>query len=395
MKLLLVTERYWPEIGAAPSRLTNMSEGLKSEGVDIEILTCLPNYPKGKIFDNYRGHFSQNDSHNGINILRYWVYATVSKRPIKRIFNMFSFAITLWSFLFKKKRIRSYDKVIIQTPSLVVAASALTLFKKLYGKKCILNVSDLWPLTAFDMGAMTKECKSYKFMSILEKYLYKNADAVMCQSQESIDYISKIIPKQNYFLYRNLQRYSISNAKIKKHTPVKLVYAGLLGVAQNILELIENIDFKRINAELHIYGGGNQEECIKEYLKNKDLNIYYHGILDKKYMADELKKYDASIVPLATHITGAVPSKIFDLMLVGLPILFCGGGEGAYIINKYNLGLVSEPGDYNALSNNISKLNGMSEKEYFLLSQNCINASKGDFDFNSQITKCLHFIEQI
>ena len=50
MKILIVAERYWPEVGAAPSRLANMAEGLKENGCDVEVLTGLPNYPKGKIF---------------------------------------------------------------------------------------------------------------------------------------------------------------------------------------------------------------------------------------------------------------------------------------------------------------------------------------------------------
>ena len=55
MKILIVSFYYTPEIGAAPSRITNMAEGLQREGFDVDILSCLPNYPKGKIFDGYRG----------------------------------------------------------------------------------------------------------------------------------------------------------------------------------------------------------------------------------------------------------------------------------------------------------------------------------------------------
>ena len=53
MKILIVSERYWPEVGAAPSRLVNMAEGLHARGCDVDVLTSLPNYPKGRIFDGY------------------------------------------------------------------------------------------------------------------------------------------------------------------------------------------------------------------------------------------------------------------------------------------------------------------------------------------------------
>ena len=58
MKILLVSFYYSPEVGAAPTRIANMAEGLKAQGADVDVLTCLPNYPKGKIFDGYKKKFS-------------------------------------------------------------------------------------------------------------------------------------------------------------------------------------------------------------------------------------------------------------------------------------------------------------------------------------------------
>ena len=169
MKILLVTERYWPEVGAAPSRLANMAEGLKNLGNDVDVLTSLPNYPKGRIFDGYRGRICKEENRNGVNLIRYWIYATVSKSPIARILNMFSFAIMIWLFAFRRKLIRSYDAVIIQTPTLVAAKSAVRLFKRGYGKKVILNVSDIWPSTAVDMGALKEGSRSYRYLACCEK----------------------------------------------------------------------------------------------------------------------------------------------------------------------------------------------------------------------------------
>ena len=57
MKILIVSFYYSPELGAAPSRISNMAEGLKSQGAEVDVLTCLPNYPQGQIFEGYRGVF--------------------------------------------------------------------------------------------------------------------------------------------------------------------------------------------------------------------------------------------------------------------------------------------------------------------------------------------------
>ena len=152
MRVLIVSPSYLPEIGAAPSRITNMAEGLSGLGIKVDVLTCLPNYPKGRIFDGYRGAFSKTEDVNGITVFRYWTYASISKKPLVRLASMCAFATTLWCFALKRKRIKSYDKVIIQTPPVLAAASAMLLFRCCYRKKVVLNVSDLWPLSAVELG---------------------------------------------------------------------------------------------------------------------------------------------------------------------------------------------------------------------------------------------------
>ena len=71
--------------------------------------------------------------------------------------------------------------------------------------------------------------------------------------------------------------------------------------------------------------------------------VFYHGSLPKERMREELTRYHASIIPLTVRIRGAVPSKLFDLLPLGVPILFCGGGEGEEIVKENQLGLVSAP----------------------------------------------------
>ena len=166
MRVLIVSPSYLPEIGAAPSRITNMAEGLSGLGIKVDVLTCLPNYPKGRIFDGYRGAFSKTEDVNGITVFRYWTYASISRRPLVRLASMCAFATTLWCFALKRKRIKSYDKVIIQTPPVLAAASAMLLFRCCYRKKVVLNVSDLWPLSAVELGAMKEGGVYHRVMGV-------------------------------------------------------------------------------------------------------------------------------------------------------------------------------------------------------------------------------------
>lgn len=113
MKILLVSFYFFPELGAAPSRITNMANGFKSRGDEIDILTCLPNYPKGRIFEAYRGCLYKKETINGCNVYRYWTYATVSKNPILRGISMISFVVMIWLFAFRRSLVKSYDRIIV------------------------------------------------------------------------------------------------------------------------------------------------------------------------------------------------------------------------------------------------------------------------------------------
>ena len=392
MKVLIVSFYYEPEVGAAPSRITNLAKGLKASGMDVDVLTCLPNYPKGRIFDGYRGSFSMKETIEGINVYRYWTYATVSKNPLKRVLAMTAFATTLWAFARRRKLIKSYDRVIIQSPPILVAASAIVLFKKCFGKHTILNVSDLWPMSAVELGFMREGSLSHRAMSGIERFMYRSADAVMGQSGEIVEHVLGMFPDNRTFLYRNLQPVQVEKQAKSKGQKLKIVYAGLFGVAQDMLSLLRGIDFVDLGVEMHLYGGGNQMAEIEEYISQGDKNIYYHGYVSKQQMGEELKKYDLSIIPLAAHIHGAVPSKIFDLLPEGIPILFSGEGEGARIVNEYGLGLVSPHGDYATLAQNIQAFVNMTDEEYAALVNNCLCASRDAFSYAKQMERFCEFI---
>lgn len=412
MKVLLVAERYWPEVGAAPSRLANMAEGFKRQGAEVDVLTSLPNYPQGRIFDGYRHRIHKHEQCGGVDLFRYWIYATVSRGAIARALNMFSFAVMIWLFAFRVRRCRSYDVVIIQTPTLVVAKSAMMLFKGLYSRHIVLNVSDIWPLTAVDMGAMKEGSRSWKFMARLEKYLYRKADAVLGQSEEilnhvaanmagkegdSEDVLASALWKENprLFLYRNLQSYNFSTGK-RKGEKLRLVFSGMLGVAQDVAGIVRNVPWKDLGVEFHIFGGGKQLDEIQAWISsNPDCGVFAHGFVPKEEIAGRLRDMDASIVPLATRIRGAFPSKVFDILPQGLPILFCGGGEAAGFISSREVGYVSAPGDYDALVSNIVRLRDLPEKEYQAMSERCVTVSRSELDFKRQMSDVMEFLRKI
>lgn len=309
---------------------------------------------------------------------------------------MFSFSVSLWAYLFNYKKIKKADWVIIQSPPLPVPFFATILFKKIFRKKVALNVSDLWPLSALELGAIS-EGRLYRLLEWMERFNYKNADKIIGQSEEILAHIEQLVSKKG-FLYRNIQKQDASTV-ISFHpqsqdNTFKIIYAGLLGIAQGVFEIVEQIDFKGLDVEFHIYGNGNERDKIVEYIdKNPHCNILYKGAVSKSELHGILPGYQAALVPLVNNIKGAVPSKIFELMQLQVPILFCGGGEGAKIVEKYNVGFTSTPGDYPALRDAIIEMKNLSAEDYFELKNNCMTVSNNVFNFEKQVSDLIDSLQ--
>ena len=343
--LMIITSYFPPEIGAASNRIFHLADGLKGH-YKVHVVTPLPNYPTGKIFDEYKGKFKSKTEENGIKITRLWLYASKSKNKFIRLFAMLSYSLSLmWFFMWHKIP----KTVIVQSPPLLVAYTCV-FFLRSKRRKVILNVSDLWPSAGYELGAL-KQNFSYKLLKKMELFNYKNADLVLGQSNEILTHVKATSNQPHRFLYRNypdIDFKALAETNSGDNT-LRIVYAGLLGVAQGILRLCQNLDYEGI--ELHIYGSGAEEAELKAFLDiNKSLPIVFHGRVDRELLHSELQKYDLTIIPLLNRIYGSVPSKIFEYAKLGLPMLYFGGGEGETIIIEHDLGWVAEAGNYQHLN---------------------------------------------
>ena len=383
-------------MGAPQNRLYEMCSGLKQLGADISVITGMPNYPTGSIFSDYKGKFSTSEIIDDIEVKRYWLYASNVKKVIPRIWNMLSYSLTvLASFNYLRKR--KNDIIIVESPPLTLGLSGLIL-SKITGAKLVLNISDLWPLSARELGAISGDGIAYKFLEKIERFLYKKSVFCMGQSQEIVDYIASHGAKQTY-LFRNgvdPTRFS-ANDTISVSTDtktIKIVYAGLLGFAQGILGICQNVHFSECGAEFHIYGAGGEQKDIEQYINdNPGCNIFYHGKVTREQIPQILGENDCTLIPLVKNIFGAVPSKIYESMAAGLPIIFCGLGEGRRIVEDNNLGWVSDPLDYTQLENNIKRINS-NRSDWALKKRNCVVCANDKFNRPKQVKALYDFINK-
>ena len=383
-EILIISNYYPPEKGAAANRIEQLALKLHQNNYTVFVLCPLGNYPKGKLFPEYKGKFSAIENRDNITVKRLWIYPSISKNIVVRILSVLSFSMSLFFYLLFKK---TPKKIIVQSPPLLLSFISIFVLS-LKKKKIILNISDLWPLAAIELNALKKDSVSHKFSLFLEKFIYKKATLILGQSNEIITHVHSVFPDKKCFLYQNFPDHKVTNMNLitTENEPIKLFYAGLFGIAQGVLELCEKIDLTDLNIELHLFGEGAEKNQIEALIltKNKP-KIFFNGMMDRNALHEKISTFDIAIVPLKTRIYGSVPSKIFEYGSLGFPILYFGGGEGETIVEKNNMGWVASVENFEDLNKKLALISKLNKSELHLLKKSIFEKTKIAFNLDNQI----------
>jgi colanic acid biosynthesis glycosyl transferase WcaI len=148
-RLVVLTQYFAPEVGAAQTRLSAVVAELVRRGVNVDVVTAMPNYPQGRIHEGYRRKLYTKEHRAGATVRRVWVYAAQGAGA-KRLVNYASFAAACTVGL---AATRKPTHVFIESPPLTTAVAGL-LYARMRRATAILNVADLWPDAAIEVGAL-------------------------------------------------------------------------------------------------------------------------------------------------------------------------------------------------------------------------------------------------
>ena len=383
-EILIISNYYPPEKGAAANRIEQLALKLYQNNYKVSVVCPLGNYPKGELFPEYKGKFSVTENRDNITVKRLWIYPSVSKNIFVRILSVLSFSLCLLGYLLFRK---TPKKVVVQSPPLLLSFLSV-LVLSLKNKKIILNISDLWPMAAIELEALRAGSFSHKVSLFMERFIYKKATVIIGQSEEIIAHVKSIFPSKKAFLYRNFPGHQsdVFTLKTIENEPIKLFFAGLLGIAQGVCELCQQIDLKDLNIELHLFGDGAEKAAIESLIADgKNPKIVYHGMMDRKALHETLQTFDIALVPLKTRIYGSVPSKIFEYTALGFPVLYFGGGEGETIVEENQLGWVAAVGNFEVLNENLVAIAHLNKADLALMKTRVFNKALLAFDLDNQL----------
>jgi glycosyltransferase involved in cell wall biosynthesis len=363
VKILILTQYFPPEVGAAQNRLWNLACRLKQKGAEVTILTGMPNYPQMRISEGYRKKCYVKENLHDIKIHRCWLYAGTSKSIFPRLLNYFSFVIT--SFFTGWFRLGRFDYILCESPPLFLGISAV-LLKKLKRSKLIFNVSDLWPESAEKLGLISNRFL-LNLTTRLEEFLYRSSFIITGQTKGIVQNISQRFPgKTVYWLKNGIDLASYGNLPSKDFSwrresgfaedDFVLLYAGILGHAQGLEVVLKAADLLKDNKRIRfiIVGAGPERDRL---LKMKDAlsleNTFFFDSMPRHELLKIIAGADVAVIPLRKIdlFKGAIPSKIFENLAMRKPILLGVEGEAKEMfIEEGNAGLAFVPEDEHDLA---------------------------------------------
>lgn len=367
MRVLFVTQYYFPETGAPQNRLAGLARELKKNGVEVEVLTAMPNYPKMEIHQNYKGKFFLSEFIQDIQIYRAWIYVGKSRSIIARLFNYFSFVITSFIISFRIKG--KFDFVICESPPLFLGISAYFISRRKKAK-FIFNVSDLWPESAEKLDLIRNKFLldlAYK----LEAWLYKKSVLVSGQTQGICKDINNRFPSvKTHWLPNGIDpdrfpENTVSEWRKKKGFQTSdfiLLYAGIIGYAQGLEIIVNAANRLKDKPEIKfiLLGDGPEKEKLEWMVQTLALkNIFFYPSINSNEMPVVVQACNAAIIPLKKLdlFKGAIPSKIFENLAMKKPILLGVEGEAKELfIDNGKCGLFFTPEDDNDLTEKILQL---------------------------------------
>lgn len=357
MRIILLTQYFPPEVGAPQNRLFAMAKGLRDKGAEVEVLTAMPNYPDMRIHAGYRGRWSAREEMDGLSVHRVWLFVSKGRGLVARLLNYFSFVFTALVYgLFKLRRA---DVLLVESPPLFLGITAMWLARA-KGAKLVFNVSDLWPESAVQLGLVTNKL-AIGLSERLEMRCYRRAALITGQTMGIVDNIRARCPDKTVLWIPNGVDIDLvegidgaHEARARQGIPADafvLAYTGIIGHAQGLEVVLRAAERLRDRPEVLflLVGEGPERAGLMALAREKELpNVRFIDPMPRREVLALVAACDGVVVPLRRNklFEGAIPSKIFEALALGMPLLLGVEGEARRLfIEEGRAGLAFTPED--------------------------------------------------
>ena len=325
-------------------------------GKDVTVITCVPNFPKGVVYPGYRNRLWQSEVIEGIRVVRVWSYITANEGFVRRILDYISYFVAAVA---AAPFVKGVDLVVGTSPQLFTACAAYAV-SRTKRVPFVFELRDIWPELIKVVGAL-REGLLLRLLERLELFLYRKAALVVAVSNPFKANLTKrgIDPNKIEIITNGVDT---SRFKPQPKDPQLVAryglegkfvvgYIGTHGMAQGLSTLLAAAARLRDEPDgglfrfLFLGDGAMKPSLIKE-AKALDLNnVVFVDSVPKAEVVRHWALLDASVIHLRKNelFTTVIPSKLFESMGMGIPVLLGVSGELADIVRREDVGLVFEP----------------------------------------------------
>lgn len=368
MHILFITDNFYPEGNAIASRVYERACYWVEWGHKVTVITSAPNFPEGKIYPGYKNKWYQIEIIKGIEVVRVKTFIKSNKGFFLRIIDFLSFMIPAFlAGLIQDKP----DAIAATSPQFFGAISACIL-SKFKSVPFLLEVGDIWPASIVGVGAM-RESLFIRFLEKIEMWLYKFSNKIIVVSPFfKEDLIERGVPKNKIEVILNgvdLSKFTPQTKNIalsKKYNlnenSFVVGYIGTLGMAHGLHNVLMVADIlKEVkNIKFIFVGGGAEREKLITIAKKMQLdNTVFIPPQPKERIINFWSLCDIALVHFRNSpvFSASIPSKMFEAMGMGLPIVLCGPrGAASQIVLNDNAGIWVHPEEPNKLAEAILSL---------------------------------------
>lgn len=392
MKLLVLSLNFPPEMGATATRLFELTSRLAAMGHEVRVITAMPNYPTGRVLKDYRWKLRVIEEIEKIQVTRTWIYPSKSSYMLPRFWSHLSFILS--GLLLGTWRIGRQDVVLFDSPPLLLVPFGLVI-GRITKARTIMNVSDIWPRAAVQLGYPIGRC-SLQILSLLERFGYKWSDVVSTTCPGAMEQIRKRFPQVETTVISSgvdldIFRPSLKSPEVRAtfgagEDDFIVGYFGLHGLFQGLKVVVEAASRLRDHPRIKfiMVGDGPTKKSLMDLAKRRQLNnLTFKMPVTRADVAIMLASCDAALIPLAKELPETMPSKVYEILASGIPVIISGGCEGATLVRRHNTGRIFPPLDADSLANIITDL-ANHPQELMQIKKNCLDLARR-FDLKNTI----------
>ncbi|MEG1640158.1 MAG: glycosyltransferase family 4 protein [Ruthenibacterium sp.] len=363
-RILVVSQHYWPE----NFRITDICKGFTDDGIAVDVLCGLPNYPQGEWFDGYSYKKPRLETHENCTIFRAGEIRRKKNSSLRIFLNYISFPLCA-CFNLHRLRGKKYDAVFCYETSPVLMMLPAILYAKLHHVPLTTYVLDLWPENLYSVLPVKNKLLR-GIASGVSHWYYRRSEQLIAMSPALAQKLKSIAPNAKIAIIPQYCEdfYAQECSKVSSLTPLKgqftVLFAGNFSPAQDLDLLIACAErlrkAHRIDIHFVLVGDGMSRAALIAEIEKKGLASYF--TCKDSCPATEIPAYHASADALFAALAKSddlgltVPAKITGYLAAKKPLLVAIDGEASRIINEAHCGFTSPAGDADALFENLTTL---------------------------------------